>query len=373
MTVSDVLKRENNNLDLVRIILATMVVWSHAFQMNFGGFEQEPMFKFLKVSSPGTLAVSAFFFVSGLLVTNSLIKKKSISKFYISRFFRLFPALAILLLITVFVIGPIISTLPITEYFSNPQTWKYLFNNLYLNVNYQIPGCFQNNIWPVDVNSSLWSLPFEVGCYIFLLAVFTIISGHKKIANIVLISIIFISIIPNQMLLIFFERSYILGLQPIACFAFGAFLAINQDDIKVDFKMMLGFTLLLLIFWRFTTIIQILFPFAISILLLLFSTDKFVLKLKPKYDISYGLYIWNALIIQLIVYYFGNMNVYILFLIAFIITSIVSLGSFILIEKGSINMGYSLGAKVSKSNFNFERISISFLILLFIILLSKLL
>jgi len=373
MTVSDVLKRENNNLDLVRIILATMVVWSHAFQMNFGGFEQEPMFKFLKVSSPGTLAVSVFFFVSGLLVTNSLIKKKSISKFYISRFFRLFPALAILLLITVFVIGPIISTLPITEYFSNPQTWKYLFNNLYLNVNYQIPGCFQNNIWPVDVNSSLWSLPFEVGCYIFLLAVFTIISGHKKIANIVLISIIFISIIPNQMLLIFFERSYILGLQPIACFAFGAFLAINQDDIKVDFKMMLGFTLLLLIFWRFTTIIQILFPFAISILLLLFSTDKFVLKLKPKYDISYGLYIWNALIIQLIVYYFGNMNVYILFLIAFIITSIVSLGSFILIEKGSINMGYSLGAKVSKSNFNFERISISFLILLFIILLSKLL
>ena len=373
MTVSDVLKRENNNLDLVRIILATMVVWSHAFQMNFGGFEQEPMFKFLKVSSPGTLAVSAFFFVSGLLVTNSLIKKKSISKFYISRFFRLFPALAILLLITVFVIGPIISTLPITEYFSNPQTWKYLVNNLYLNVNYQIPGCFQNNIWPVDVNSSLWSLPFEVGCYIFLLAVFTIISGHKKIANIVLISIIFISIIPNQMLLIFFERSYILGLQPIACFAFGAFLAINQDDIKVDFKMMLGFTLLLLIFWRFTTIIQILFPFAISILLLLFSTDKFVLKLKPKYDISYGLYIWNALIIQLIVYYFGNMNVYFLFLIAFVFTSIVSLGSYVLIENKSINFGYKLGKRVNDSKFNLERPFIYMLILMAVIILAKIL
>ncbi|MDD4969931.1 MAG: acyltransferase [Paludibacter sp.] len=371
MTVSDILKRENNNLDLVRIIVATMVIWSHSFALNFGNGSGEPLFKFVKVTYAGELGVNIFFFISGLLVTNSLIKKKSISKFFISRFFRLFPALVTLLFITVFVIGPIVSTLSVKEYFLNFETWKYLISNLYLKIIYALPGCFQNNIWPSDVNGSLWSLPFEVGCYVFLVAVFSLLSGSKKFANIIIGSIIFLAIVPNDMLLTFFERKYILGLVPIACFAFGAFFAVNQDKIKIDFKLMLGFMLLLLIFWRYQKIIHILFPFVISIFMLFFSTDKFILKLKPKYDISYGLYIWHFLVQQTLFFYYGQLNVYVFFLISFSFTSIISLFSYILIEHKSIDFGYKLGKRVNDSTFNFDRILVFTLFLFIVIILAK--
>jgi peptidoglycan/LPS O-acetylase OafA/YrhL len=371
MTVSDILKRENNNLDLVRIILATMVIWSHSFALNFGNGSGEPLLNFIKNTSAGGLGVDVFFFVSGLLVTNSLIKKKSISKLILSRVFRLLPALVFLLIITVFIIGPFVTSLSMNEYFSNGQTWKYIIHNLLLSTDYQLPGCFLNNIWPSDINGSLWTLPLEVGCYVLLLGIFLLVRGRKKLANLFLLSIILISILPNSLLLPLFERSYIIGVVPTACFAFGTFFAINQEDIEVDYKMMLGVSLVLLFFWRYINIIHILFPIAVSIFLLLFSKDKRIIKLKPKYDISYGLYIWHFPILQILFMNFGQMNVYLLFFLAFLVSSSISLLSYIFIEKKSIDFGYKLGNIVTNSSFNFERISIYSLILMVIIILAK--
>ena len=372
MTVSDILKRDKNNLDIVRIIVATMVIWSHSFALSQGNGANEPLSRFLKVTYAGELGVNIFFFISGLLVTNSILKKGSITKFVVSRFFRIFPALLLLLVITTFIIGPIVSKLSVIEYFSNSATWKYFLQNIYLKTNYILPGSFENNIWPNDVNGSLWSLTYEVACYIFLIVVFVLSGNNKNTQNKIIFVITILSIIPNHFLLHFFERTYIPGFVPMACFAFGSFFAVNQEKIKLDFKLLFALVLSLVLFWRYIHLIQILFPLTISVFLLFFSTDKFVLKLKPKYDISYGLYIWHFLIQQIIILYIGSFNVYLFFIVSFVLTVLLAFLSFVLVEERSINYGYKLGNRIVNSGFNYERLIIYSVVIIGGIILAKL-
>lgn len=371
MKVSEILNRDKNNLDLVRIIVATMVIWSHAFALNFGDGANEPLFRFLKVTYAGELGVNIFFFMSGLLVTNSILTKKSVSQFIISRFFRIFPALLVLIILTVFIIGPLISTLPAGEYFRQTSTWTYLYQNLYLKTNYLLPGCFETNIWASDVNGSLWTLTYEVACYIFLVSIFIVTKGSTRIINTIIYAIVILAFLPNNLLLAIFNRDFIIATIPMACFAVGAFFAVNKEKINLDFNLLAGMSLLSLIFWRYSTMIDIIFPITMSVFFLLFATNKTVLKLMPKYDISYGLYIWHFVIQQIVFLYFGQMNVYLFFLITFLLTAAMSLLSYIFIEHGAINYGYKLGKKISASTFNFEKMYIYIALLLFIIVLSK--
>lgn len=372
MKVSEILSRDKNNLDLVRIIVATMVLWSHAFALNYGDGANEPLFRFLKVTYAGELGVNIFFFMSGLLVTNSILTKKSVSQFIISRFFRIFPALFALILITVFIIGPLITSLPVGEYFRNPSTWAYFFQNLYLKTNYILPGCFDANIWASDVNGSLWTLTYEVACYIFLVGVFIVSKGSPRILNGLIVAIVVLAFMPQNILQVLFNREFIMATIPMACFATGAFFAINKEKINLNFKLLAGMALLSLVFWRFSTMIDLIFPITISVFFLLFATDKTVLKLMPKHDISYGLYIWHFVIQQVVFMYTGQMNVYLFFIITFVLTATMSLLSYVLVEHGAINYGYKLGKKISASHFNFERLYLYVALLLFIIMLAKL-
>lgn len=52
-----------------------------------------------------------FFLISGFLVSNSLVTKQDSLFFFKARLVRIFPALWFMLLLTVFVLGPVFSTL----------------------------------------------------------------------------------------------------------------------------------------------------------------------------------------------------------------------------------------------------------------------
>lgn len=131
MKISELLKRENNNLDLIRIILATTVIIGHAPAIN-GAPEKWVDFigYFFNYTYSGSWAVKLFFFISGLVVTNSYLHKKNHVYFIISRIFRVLPLLFVVLLITFLVFGPIVSTVNFKEYFFNTQVYSYFFDNL---------------------------------------------------------------------------------------------------------------------------------------------------------------------------------------------------------------------------------------------------
>lgn len=157
-----------NNFAALRIFAALCVVLSHAWPLS--GNQPELL---VRIShghlNGGTLGVLMFFAMSGYLVTESFLRRQSTGAFAEARMLRLFPALAVSLLLGI-LIGADVTTLPSHDYWANPQTWRYFSKNMLLDTEFQLPGVFANAPFPNAVNGSLWTLPAEWMMYCMIAA-----------------------------------------------------------------------------------------------------------------------------------------------------------------------------------------------------------
>lgn len=151
--------RRQNNFDFLRLFAAMLVIYGHAY--FFTGFPV-PVFA---ANSVSTVAVKVFFIISGYLVAQSWMNDPCLYRFLVRRSLRIFPALIVVVLCTTFVLGPVLTTVPLGAYFGNPATWNYLSNAL-LHVTYYLPGLFATNPHSAAVNGSLWTLPAEFAMYL---------------------------------------------------------------------------------------------------------------------------------------------------------------------------------------------------------------
>lgn len=156
----------DNNFNLLRMIAATLVLFSHAFALSSGDIGDEPLRETLGLTW-GVIAVDLFFVSSGFLVTGSLLARGSIAGFARARALRIYPGLAVSVLLTVFALGALATTLPLPAYLSDAQTLEFLLRNLSLvtGIAHALPGVFEGNPMRALVNSSLWTLPYEIGMY----------------------------------------------------------------------------------------------------------------------------------------------------------------------------------------------------------------
>ena len=180
IVLNDTLDREKNNFDLIRLILAVMVIFGHSFYLMPNGGWQDPGTILLKVNFLGSLAVGSFFFLSGIFISQSYVTYNSPLKFILLRIARLYPGLLVCLITSAFLLGPIVTDVSIKNYFSDVGPYCYLMKNwgilpLYspaycpdLSAIY-LPGVFQNNFYVKAVNGSLWTLTPEIICYGYLL------------------------------------------------------------------------------------------------------------------------------------------------------------------------------------------------------------
>lgn len=156
----------DNNLNLIRMVAAASVCVSHAYPITEGSAVAEPL-EGLLGRSLGSLAVLVFFAISGFLITRSFDRGGSVWHWVKSRVLRLFPGLFVVLVLTVALLGPAFTTLPLAGYLSSPETLSYLPRNLSLAfMQYPLPGVFDANPYGPAINGSLWSLFHEVLCYI---------------------------------------------------------------------------------------------------------------------------------------------------------------------------------------------------------------
>ena len=158
------LSPHRNSLDALRLGAAMLVLYSH--QHAVMGLPEPSFFGW---NTWGGAGVSIFFVLSGYLVWTSWLRDPRVIPFLVRRSLRIFPALWVVILLSVLVLGPWASVLDTQRYFGHPQTWRYLVNMVLLVV-YGLPGVFPTNAMPGIVNGSLWSLPVEFICYLVLAA-----------------------------------------------------------------------------------------------------------------------------------------------------------------------------------------------------------
>ncbi|MDT0509454.1 acyltransferase [Novosphingobium sp. MMS21-SN21R] len=155
----------DNNLNLIRIVAASAVLVSHAYALTSGQEMSEP-FRAATGLSLGQFAVAIFFGMSGLLIARSFDRRQSLAHFVSARFLRLWPALAVVLTLTAFALGPVMTSQGASEYLRSTQTLAYVPRNLSLYFRDDaLPGVFAANPYGAATNGSLWSLFYEVACY----------------------------------------------------------------------------------------------------------------------------------------------------------------------------------------------------------------
>lgn len=163
--LAGVLTPDTNSFGVLRFAMATLVLISHSYLYAAGTAEAEPLQRWLG-RSLGECAVQVFFFLSGVMVAQSFDRSRNIVDFSVARVLRIFPALTVCVLATAFILGPCVANLSPSDYLTSPGLYGYVARTLTLSSgSAPLPGVFETNAYAGYVNSSLWTLKYEVACY----------------------------------------------------------------------------------------------------------------------------------------------------------------------------------------------------------------
>lgn len=146
-------------LDLVRLELAALVIFSHGFELLTGA---EPGFL---SASTGSWAVRGFFFLSGYLITASWSAKPDLANFARRRFLRIVPGFAVAFGVSVLIVAPIggVLALPV-------NLWADLFTLSAPHVPAFAGSLVQS------VNQPMWTIRWELLCYALVPVLYPILS-----------------------------------------------------------------------------------------------------------------------------------------------------------------------------------------------------
>ncbi|QHT69986.1 acyltransferase [Rhodocytophaga rosea] len=357
-TIGQLDKSRNNNFDLIRFVAASLVVFSHSF-LIYKASKEEVFRKAVGFMSLGSLSVYVFFLISGYLITKSLIRQDSLGRFIWARALRIFPALGIAVIFCVFVIGPLCTNLPLTDYFSQSSTYDFLWRNVtLLNPLPFLPGVFEQNPYPRFVNSPLWTLRAELLMYLVvffggvLLLVFKKDYTRLRKSAFLIIGVIayLIGMQLNEYYLFYYAPPWILF------FVVGAVCYFLRDKIKISIKyaLLMWVIIAACIFfkipgYKYTLLMGI--PYTVFVLA---YHPRLLIKNFSKYgDFSYGIYIYAFPIQQALVIKVPGLNIYTNFAISYILVFILAVLSWHFIEKRALqlkNMNWNMRSSVLAKN-----------------------
>lgn len=177
--------RHDNGFNAIRLFAAIAVIFSHAFPIMEVGNGSEPLHRLSAGQATfGVIGVWIFFVLSGLLISASFDRSRSIVDFSVKRGLRIVPALWVSVLLTALVLGPLLTSLPLSRYFANAETLGFLRNLVFAPGGYALGGVFENHPYRA-ANGALWTLRFELLCYVS--AAVLLALGRLRIAAVALL------------------------------------------------------------------------------------------------------------------------------------------------------------------------------------------
>lgn len=158
------MQRHQDLFDFLRLLAAALVFWSH--QHALIGLP-EPRVAMLHTSAGG-FGVFMFFAISGYLNAKSLLHRQQVAPFLAARFFRIYPA-AIVCTVVCLVMGAFITRFDLGTYVTDRSFARFAITNATLisgSIHFQLPGVFKHNPVMDAVSGPVWTLPYEIACYV---------------------------------------------------------------------------------------------------------------------------------------------------------------------------------------------------------------
>jgi peptidoglycan/LPS O-acetylase OafA/YrhL len=333
--------RQANNFDLLRILFAWFVIVSHSYVLNGDG-ATDPLF----VATNSTflfsfIGVKGFFIISGYLIFKSMMVSTSIFEYLVKRVLRIFPALAVVLLITLAAVYFIYPS-NLAPFFSNKEVYAYFLGNLVLfKPHFFIQGIF-SGLPSSAINGSLWTIEYEFFFYLFIL-LFFFVRSHKIFLKIALAIVIGIFLMVRLLLYNWtVQTHFFIPLEPLfdlgIYFLMGSLLSCFHFD-AINYKHTIAAVLLIALiaaiyFGVGHTVVYVTLPFLV--IYLGKQTSRVATFVHASIgDPSYGIYLYAFPLQQFIIYWFRPSTL-MLFIASTIGAFIFGYLSWILIEKKAL-------------------------------------
>ena len=333
--------RQANNFDLLRILFAWFVIVSHSYVLNGDG-ATDPLF----VATNSTflfsfIGVKGFFIISGYLIFKSMMVSTSIFEYLVKRVLRIFPALAVVLLITLATVYFIYPS-NLAPFFSNKEVYAYFLGNLILfKPHFFIQGIF-SGLPSTAINGSLWTIEYEFFFYLFIL-LFFFVRSHKRVLKIALMVVVVMFLMVRLMFYNWtVQTHFFIPLEPLfdlgIYFLMGSLLSCFDFE-TINYKHAIAVVLLLALiaaiyFGVGHTVVYVTLPFLV--IYLGKQTSKVATFVHASIgDPSYGIYLYAFPLQQFIIYWFRPSTL-LLFIASTIGAFIFGYLSWILIEKKAL-------------------------------------
>jgi len=280
---------DSNNFTAFRLLLALWVLLGH-YKIFTGNFDPPWPFEYAMA------AVDCFFVVSGYLVTSSFDRDSDFLRFYVRRFFRIYPLYITIVAIQTVLLGALDSAGiaanagPLLHYFlANAAFANFLDHNLG-------HGTLASLVDP-NLNPSMWTLKIEVGFYLILPFLWL---GVRRYGLSLLVAIFVLSAA-------YYEAFDLTGHYPYAkqlpgemqYFVLGIAAYLYRDRLVIGRA--LGLVLAVVAAVVFTLMVRthaaIVFPLVVGAFTVLVALATPPIRLRT--DISYGVYLLHAPVIQL--------------------------------------------------------------------------
>lgn len=277
----------NNSFDLLRLVAALLVLWSHQFSLL--GMAEPQIIN-------GTLGVYIFFGISGYLNAQSILNNASWWRFLIRRAQRIYPALFVFALFCV-AVALLVTTADMATIWEKIPTFVFKNTAILFGLEQKLPGVFLSN--PVSgINVTLWTLPNEIKLYIYL-ALVALAARYSPRNLLVIFSLLLVG------LLIWFVVSTknmdtVSFLKFAVIFLTGTLFAAieRQSGIVTAFVVLIA----ICVASAFSASVVSFFP-AIALASILFGKLRSPSWLRPRIDISYGFYLYAYPVQQIVASY----------------------------------------------------------------------
>lgn len=328
----------DNNYNLLRFLAACFIAVYHCYFMALGPEMSDVRYPALYQFSQ--IVLNFFFITSGFLIAQSFQRRQDIISYCVARCLRLLPGLFVLAVLICFVMGPIVTQVSLAEYFSSLATWIYVPVTTALQPDAILPGVFASNINPHEIDDALWTLRYEVLCYIGL--AFLGLWGALNVSR----KFYFVSL---AVLLGYGVITYATSLRDIAgvnhlmhfglSFFVGTFAYVFRSLIPLHWGLaLLMGGLAFTGFAFFGTLAEplVILATAYIVFWLAYVPAGFLRRYNQFGDYSYGVYIYHYPIEQIFMFAVGGFSPLGLFLVSFPFTLICAICSWIFIEKPSL-------------------------------------